>query len=228
LHPDDTNAQTAWLQAEQDLAAEIAIATALRDTAIADAAAIRQGDEQQANQTFDTAVNAASQVFEDAAYVAQLDRQTTLESAWTNHVATTDSAFLAKFQAQDTAWSDYQDALAAVDAQLDVADSNSKAQWDTDVDAAANVWLAAERTAWDVYTGALAEQPAAPAPQARRVDLPQVTDDPAKYYFTSRGQNNNPLPPGGEYDGRGYSKARDRRNAAPAEREFGTGGPDSG
>ncbi|MBI2804214.1 MAG: hypothetical protein HYX68_04420, partial [Planctomycetes bacterium] len=166
-HPEDSAAQTAWANAEQDLANAEAQAATIRDADYANAQQVRDAAETQADVDYDAASDAALSAYNAEVDAANTNFESASAAAWDVYDPLEDAALAAYDQAEQNAWDAYQGDLLNLQSQWDAAESAADAALAQANTAAMDAWVAAEASAWDAYLFALSGMLAPTSPQAR-------------------------------------------------------------
>ncbi len=166
-NPEDEQLQQVYNEAQAALDTAIATATAKRDSDYAAALATYEAGLADAEAALNAAQDAAYADYELVIASANAEWDAAESTAWGTYLVAKEAADWNYLGTEATAWDNYQNGVAGIESDLTITEASIEAQYASVVSAALAAWQAAEATAWNAYTTALATFAGSPEPEAR-------------------------------------------------------------
>jgi hypothetical protein len=177
--PQNSQLEQEYNDAQAALDAAILTATAQRDDAYAAAQASRDAGAANAQAELLAAQDAAFAEYQTAIAPANAEWDEAEAAAWAVYLTAKQAADDQFLASETAAWQDYLNGVAGIESELATTVASIAAQYEEEVTSAVAAWQAAEATAWDAYTTAMASLPGTPPLTERIVTSPAAVEIPA-------------------------------------------------
>ena len=176
-NPNDPGAEEAWDEAEANLAAAIASASADRSAAEGIALAAYDAGQQDNDQDYLAALSSAYGTFQTAVAAVHQTWANAEDAAWAIYLTAKANADANYVADEELAWDNYEAALVTRETTLEAQETLIESQFTVAVNAARAAWEDQEEEAWGAYLAALAANPI-PPPQQPRITAPAEVEPP--------------------------------------------------